>query len=105
MNEILLIIGMFIATFISRYPVLVLVGRIELPKNVFHALKYVPVAVLTAIIAPAMVMPTGSIEISLNNAYLIGGIVGILVSWRTQNLLATIVISLAVFLIWQGIMA
>src|SRR5688572_19596333 len=101
MNELLLIFGMFLVTYASRYPLLVIVGRVQLPKRVFQALRFVPVAVLTAIIVPAMLMPQGSIFIGLNNAYLIAGIVSMLIAWRTGSLLATIGGGMGVFLLWR----
>ena len=105
MNEVLIIFGMMVVTFGVRYPVLAIVGRVDLPEPVLRALKYVPVAVLTAIIAPAVLIQEDKIDLMPDNAYLIGAIVAIIVSWRTKNLLATIVIGMAVFLIWRGIFA
>ena len=101
MNEIILIMGMLIVTYLARYPLLVLVGRISLPDRVFRALRYVPVAVLTAISVPVVLLSDGQINLQPSNAYLVGGIVAVIVSWRTKNLLLTIVIGMAVFLLWR----
>jgi branched-subunit amino acid transport protein len=103
MNEILLILGMMLVTFGVRYPMLAIVGRLQLPPTIIRALRYVPVAVLTAIIVPAMVMPEGTIDIRIDNAYLVAGILAFIVSWRTKNLLATIVIGMGGFLLWRAI--
>ena len=43
-----------------RYPLLGFLGRISMPKIVSRALRYVPPAILTAIILPALVAPEGS---------------------------------------------
>jgi branched-subunit amino acid transport protein len=104
LQEILLLLGMFVATFISRYPILVLVGRIELPQPLFRALRYVPVAVLTAIIVPAALMPTGTLNLRPQNAFFVASIIAILISWRTRNLLATIVGGMAFFFLWRAIL-
>ncbi len=102
MNEFILILGMALVTFAVRYPVLVLVGKIPLPDRVFRALRYVPPAVLAAIIVPAVLLPDGvQIDFSPSNSYLIAGIVAALIAWRTKNLLLTIVLGMAVFLIWR----
>ena len=50
MNEFLLVAGMAAVTFAVRWPVLTVVGRIPLPQPVLDALKFIPPAVLTAII-------------------------------------------------------
>ncbi len=101
MNELLLVAGMMAVTFGVRWPVLTLVGRLSLPQPVLDAMKFIPPAVLTAIIAPALLMPNGALDLSLDNAYLIAGIVSALIAWRTRNLLATILIGMVVFLGWR----
>ena len=103
MDEFLLILGMMLVTFGARYPVLALVGRIRLPERVLRALRYVPPAVLTAITIPAMLMPEGEIFLSHTNAYLVAGTATALVSWRTKNLLLTIVVGMGVFLAWRAL--
>jgi branched-subunit amino acid transport protein len=95
---------MFLVTFAARYPLLVLVGRIKLPDSVTRALRYVPVAVLTAICATAVLIPKDTLDISLTNAALIAAIVSILIAWRTKNLLLTIGVGMAVFLAWRALL-
>ncbi|PJF22057.1 MAG: branched-chain amino acid transport [Phototrophicales bacterium] len=99
MNQALLILGMFVATFTSRYPPMVIAGRTQLPQPLLHLLKYVPIAVLTAIIVPEMFMPNDTLDISLNNAHLMAGMISIIVAWRTKNLLWTILLGMIVFLL------
>jgi len=57
--EIVLVFGMMLVTFGVRYPVLAILGRLELPPRILNALRYVPVAVLTAITVPAVLAPGG----------------------------------------------
>lgn len=104
MNELLLVVGMAVVTFAVRYPVLVLVSKIPMPDRVFRALRYVPPAVLAAIIAPALLMPDGkTFQISPTNAYLVAGIAAGLIAWRTKNLLLTIVLGMALFLLLRAL--
>lgn len=105
MNEILLIAGMAFVTYGIRVVLLPAANRMEFPPLLKRALHYVPAAVLTAIIVPAVLMPGGSIQISLNNAHLMGGLAAVLAGWLTKNLLATIVAGMALFWIWPFIMA
>jgi len=102
-NELILIFGMFIVTFAARYPLLVMVGRIQLPDSITRALRYVPVAVLTAICATAVFMPKDTLDLRLENAALIGAIASILIAWRTKNLLMTIGGGMLVFLLWRAL--
>jgi branched-subunit amino acid transport protein len=103
MNDAILVLGMVLVTFAVRYPVIVLVGRLPLPDSVFRALRYVPSAVLAAIIVPTMVMPTGEIDLSLGNSQLFAGIVAIVVAWRTKNLLLTIIVGMAALWGWRAL--
>ncbi len=101
--ELFLVAGMMIVTFGVRYPVLALVSRITLPPAVLAALKFIPPAVLTAIIVPAVLMPQGVLDIGIDNAYLVAAVVAGLVAWRSNNLLLTIVLGMVVFLGWRWV--
>jgi branched-subunit amino acid transport protein len=96
--EILMIAGMTLVTFGVRYPVLALVSKVTLPPAVMDALKFIPTAVLTAIIVPAVIMPAGAIDLSLSNAYLVAAVASALLAWRTRNLLLTIVLGMLIFM-------
>lgn len=103
MNEVLLILGMTLVTFLPRYGVLALMGRIEMPKPLFKALRYVPVTVLSAIVMPDLLLKDGSLNLALNNSFLAAGIITILVAWRTKNLLLTIVLGMAALWVWRAV--
>ncbi len=98
MNEFYLIFGMAVVTFLIRYPMFALSGQVEFPQTLVRALRYVPPAVLTAIIVPAVLMPNGTtINLSYTNAYLIGALAAAAVGWFSRNLLLTIVVGMAAF--------
>ena len=102
MNEFLLIAGMAVVTFGIRYSMFAVAGKVEFPAGLVNALKYVPPAVLTAIVVPAVLMPGGEeINLSYTNAYLVGALVAGVVGWYSKNLLLTIVVGMVVFLGWQ----
>ncbi len=105
-HELNLILGMALVTFIVRYPVLALVSRIPLPEPVVNAMRFIPPAVLTAIIIPSILIPDGkTIDLHYYNSYLIAGIVAALVAWRSKNLLLTIVLGMATLWLWRRLMA
>ncbi len=102
MNEIYLIAGMALVTFGIRYSMFAVAGRTEFPAGLMGALKYVPPAVLTAIIVPAVLIPDGGpVDVSLSNAYLVGALVAAGVGWFSKNLLLTIVVGMLAFWLWQ----
>ncbi|MDJ0570805.1 MAG: AzlD domain-containing protein [Pleurocapsa sp. MO_192.B19] len=101
-QEFYLIGAMALVTFLIRYPLFAFSSQIRLPSQLIEALKYLPPAILTAIVVPAILMPTGDkILLSYTNAKLVGAIAAMLVGWQTQNLLATIVCGMLVFFSWQ----
>ena len=100
-DEVLLILGMMLVTYSARYPVMAIVGRMTLPEGVLRALRYVPVAVLSAIIAPELLIRDGAPALSSTNTYLVGGLVALLVAWRWSNLLLTIIAGMGSFLLWR----
>jgi branched-subunit amino acid transport protein len=101
-NEILLIAGMAAVTMATRIPLLMLLSRRKLPAGIESALKYVPPAVLSAIILPIVFMPGGELDLSPGNASLVASVVAVLVAWRTRNLLLTIILGMAALLIWRA---
>ncbi len=94
MNYWLIILAMGVVTFGIRLLPIVLLGRIEIPLVVQRALRFVPPAVLSAIIAPELLMSGGQVDISLGNARLIAGVLATLVAWRTKNVLLTIAVGM-----------
>lgn len=102
MTEVYLIAGMVLVTFSIRYSMLVVAGRVKFPAWLVSALSYVPPAVLTALIVPAVLIPGGDgIVLSYRNAYLIGALVAAGVSWFSRNLLLTILLGMLAFWGWQ----
>lgn len=100
--EIALIGGMALITFGIRFTLFAVGNRVRFSPLVTQGLSYVPVAVLTAIIAPAMLMPAGEgVELSLDNAYLVGGVAAIVIAAKWRNLLATIAGGMLCFFLWR----
>ncbi|MBX2839781.1 MAG: AzlD domain-containing protein [Gammaproteobacteria bacterium] len=99
MQELWLIVGMVIVTFGVRYPVMVLSSRIKFPPAIESALKFVPVAVLTAISVPILLKPDGVWWVSISNEYLVAGIVSIVIAAVSRNLLLTIGCGMVLFLV------
>lgn len=104
-EELQLIIGMMLVTYLVRYPALAIVGRVKLPDQVVRALNFVPVAVLSAIIAPELLFRDGSLGLAPNNAYLAAGLVAMLVAWRWGNLLLTLAAGMGSFFLWRALIA
>ena len=106
MNEIFMVAGMALVTFVIRYIMFPISGRFTFPKLFEQGLRYVPPVVLTAIIVPSVLMPNGgTLNLNLNNPYLIGALAACVIGGVFKNLLLTIVLSMAVFLGAQWVFA
>lgn len=103
MNEAWLLAGMALATMATRIPVLVALSRRTLPAGVERALRYVPPAVLAAIILPIVVLREGELHLAADNATLWASAASVLIAWRTKNLLLTIVLGMLVFLLLRAV--
>ncbi len=102
LSEIYMVAGMAAVTFGIRYILFPVSGRMQFPKLVEKGLRYVPPAVLTAIIVPSVLMPDGkTLDLNLDNPYLIGAIAACIIGGVFKNLLLTIVLSMVVFLAAQ----
>ncbi|MBN2085107.1 MAG: AzlD domain-containing protein [Anaerolineales bacterium] len=86
-------------TFAMRLSFIYLFGRLSIPETVKRALRFVPPAVLSAIVAPALFLPDGALDLGPDNFRLIAGAVAILAAWRTKNMLVTILSGMAALLI------
>lgn len=102
-NEVMLLGGMTLVTFLIRYPLLAMSGRITLPPRLMQALNYVPPAVLTAIIIPTVFIENNTLWIAPDNPRLIGSLAALCIGLWKKNLLLTILIGMGTFLLWQGI--
>ena len=102
LNDFFLIVGMTLVTFAARYPVLALVSKATLPPTLLAALKFIPPAVLTAIIVPTLLDPVGEgLYFSWSNDFLVAGIMTTVVAWRTKNLLLTLAVGMAALWAWR----
>jgi len=77
-------------TFGMRFFFVYLLGKLEVPEVMRRALRFVPPAILSAIVVPALLIPSDRVEFSLTNFRLLAGIVAVLVAWKTKNTLLTI---------------
>jgi branched-subunit amino acid transport protein len=92
-EELLIFVGMALVTYFTRATMLVALGG-QMPPLLQRWLRYVPPAVLAALIGPATLVPGGHLEIGLPVWAVLAGAV---VAWRTRSVLWTIVAGMAAF--------
>ena len=100
----LTMLGMGAVTYAIRLSFIVLWGRVTMPAAVQRSLRFVPVAVLSAIIFPEILRHGGAWNLSPLNPRLLAGIIAALVAWRTRSPVLTIVVGMAALWVLQALM-
>ena len=98
------ILAMGVITFALRLSLIALLDRFEVPPLVTRALRFVPPAVLSAIILPELLQPDGKFNLSLGNARLLAGMIAVVVAWRTRNVLLTIGVGMLALWVLQSLL-
>jgi branched-subunit amino acid transport protein len=88
----LLVIGAI--TYAIRLSCIGLLGQRDMPALLLKALRFVPIAVLPAIILPQLFLRNNTLALSLQNPRWIAGILAGIVAWRTRNVLLTIAVGM-----------
>jgi branched-subunit amino acid transport protein len=95
-NQIFLtILGMLVVTYLPRVIPIWLLSSQSLPPVVTAWLRYVPVAVLAAMLFPALVIQDGSISLGWRNVFLWAAFPTLLVTWKTRSFFGAVVVGMA----------
>lgn len=87
----LTLLGMMAVTYLPRaLPVLALARR-SLPEAVIRWLGFIPVAVLSAMLLPSLVVTGKGLDFSAQNIFLWAAIPTFLVCWKTKSFVGAIV--------------
>lgn len=83
----LVILAAGLGTFALRYSFIYLLGRVHMPVPLRRAMRFVPAAVLAALVLPALVLtPQGAPASTALNPRLLAGVVAALVMWRSRRM-------------------
>jgi branched-subunit amino acid transport protein len=100
-SDLLIVAGMALVTYATRYTMIAALGSRRFLENgeagpsLFRRwLRYVPPAVLAALIVPPVLAPEGRIELGTP---VWATMVGAVVAWRTRSALWTILSGMVVF--------
>ena len=99
LEVVLTVLCMAAATYFPRVASPLLLDRTGVPRWMVRLLKHVPTAMLTALIAPALLAPQGYLQIGPGNHYLLAGAVAAFMAWRRQPPAVTMGSGMAVMLL------
>ena len=90
----LTMIGMFLVTYLPRVLPLWLFSSRPLPPLIVAWLRYVPAAVLSAMLLPSLLFQEGELTLSANNLFLWASIPTFVIAWRTRSLIWPVVVGM-----------
>jgi len=93
----LAILGVTLATFITRSSPLLLGARLRIPPLAEAALRFAPACALAAIIAPDLLLENGQVNLSLDNARLISGCIASAIFVYFRSISGTIIGGMLVY--------
>lgn len=93
----LAILGITLATFLTRSTVLLVGERLRLPPLVESALRYAPACALAGIIAPDLLITPGGLDLTLDNPRWLAGLVAAAIFAAFRSTVGAIFGGMAVF--------
>lgn len=90
-------------TFALRLSFIIGQERIPMPALLRRALRFVPVAVLIALIVPELLRRDGTWAFSFGNTRLLAGLLATAVAWTTRNILFTIAAGMLALLLLEAL--
>jgi len=94
----LVMIAAGLLTYLTRLSFIYLYGKIKVPGLLQRSLRFVPPAVLSAILLPELFYSGGDFDLSVGNDRLLAGLAAIAVGAWTKNTLVTILAGFAALL-------
>ncbi len=84
-----------VGTYLIRLSFIQAMDRCKPPQSVNQLLRFIPAAVLPAIIAPALCLQGSHLNLSWDNPRLIAGALAAITAWRFRNMLLPIIVGMA----------
>ncbi len=92
----LTILGMAFVTYMPRLMPIWLLSSKALPRFVVIWLRYVPVAVLAAMLFPALFVQDGAIDLGSDNLFFWAAFPTFVVAWKRRSLFGAVVVGMVI---------
>lgn len=94
----LIMIAGGLITYAIRLSFIYLSGKMETHESIRAGLRFVPPAVLSAIVVPELLLHAGKVDLSLGNERLLAGFAAVIAALVSRNTLVTIAVGMGVLL-------
>jgi branched-subunit amino acid transport protein len=95
-ENLLLIFGMAIVTFIPRFIPMAFFSFWDIPEKMKTGLEYIPVAILTAIVFPILFFD-GEGALGIQPQFLLSAIPVFAFAWKVTNLWGSVILGMAIY--------
>ncbi|QNT76576.1 AzlD domain-containing protein [Dehalogenimonas etheniformans] len=92
----MIFVGMTAVTFLPRFLPMALVSRIVIPDGIKSFLEYVPVAVLSALVIPAVFAVDGG-GVGMDARLLISAAIVLVFAWKARNLFGSVMLGMMAY--------
>ncbi len=98
---LIIMVGMLLVTYLPRLlPVLLFSSR-DLPPMIIAWLRFVPVAVLSAMLLPSLILEDNQLNLRIDNIFMWAAIPTFLVALKTRSLLGAVVVGMGVVALFR----
>lgn len=94
LKYLIMIMGMAFVTYIPRYLPLAVLSEIEIPQLVIDWLKYVPPAILAALLAPGILIVNDKIVLTYHNIFLLASLPTFVTAIYKRNIFLTVIVGM-----------
>ncbi|WP_229596989.1 AzlD domain-containing protein [Pseudodesulfovibrio sediminis] len=92
-------------TFLMRFSFILIMDKLTLPEALLRMLRFIPVAVLPALVAPAFVLHHEAGVTTFGGwERAIAGVVAVGVAYKTKNIFATIIVGMTVMWVLKALL-
>jgi branched-subunit amino acid transport protein len=99
----LTIVGAGLCTWLLRLSFIETWQWLSVPPLLDRALRYVPAAVMAALVVPALVRMDGAVNLTPDNLRLLAGLLAAGVAWYSRNVLLTLAVGMGALWALQAV--
>lgn len=96
---LMMLLAMLFVTYIPRVLPLLILSRMEVPDIIIRWLRFIPVAILSALLTPGLLMLDGELMFNFSNIFLLAAVPTFIVAYYKKNIFITVIIGMLAVMI------
>ncbi|WP_322807878.1 AzlD domain-containing protein [Thermanaerothrix sp.] len=99
----MIMLALGVGTFLIRYSLIGLMGKIHIPPRIERAFRFIPASMLSALVVSQLASYARSSVSPLTNPYYLAALVACGVAWKTRNTLLVVFMGMIVLWVLRSI--